>query len=97
MSVKTATLDANSETFEIDLNGSSVCLVTMTITGTITVAWTMKARGGSNAVNVTDSNGDAQSFTASGYIRVLGPGTLIGTASGVSSGSCAIEADVATV
>ena len=93
---KTGTLDANGETFEIDLNGSSVCLVTMTITGTITVAWTIKARGGSNAVNVTDSGGTAQSFTASGSLRVLGPGTLVGTASGVSAGSCSIEADVAS-
>lgn len=93
---KTGTLDANGETFEIDLNGSSVCFATMTITGAITVTWTMRARGGSNAVSVTDSNGDAQSFTSSGYVRVLGPGTLIGTASGVSSGSCSIEADVST-
>lgn len=91
--LKTATLDANDETFVLDIDAASRAMVTMTISGTITVTWTVKAAGGSNAIALRKADDStAAAYTASDYLLIEGPCTAIATASSVSSGSCAIEA-----
>lgn len=91
--LKTATLDANDETFTLNLSAGDRAIATMTISSTITVTWTVTAPGGSNAVTLrkSDDTTDA-AYTASDHIMMDGPGTFIATASGVTGGSCAIEA-----
>lgn len=92
MSVKTATLDANSETFEMSVPFGAHGMCTMNISGTITVTWTVKAPGGSTAVPVLTSSGDAAAYTTSQTFFAQGPGEYIATASGVSGGTCDLEA-----
>lgn len=95
MSVRTATLDANSETFEIAVPFGANLAASMTITGTITVTWTARVDGGSNAPTVKDSSDNDEVYTASDHFYAVGSGMVyIATASGVSGGSCDIEASV---
>ena len=91
--VKSATLDANDETFVLDVDASSRAIATMTISGTITVTWTILVPGGSNAIALRKADDStAAAYTASDYIMIDGPCRAIATASSVSGGSCAIEA-----
>ena len=93
MLIKTATLSANDETFTLDLDAASAGLITMTIAGTITVTWKILVQGGSNAIPLRKADDStAAAYTASDYLRVQGPCRVVGTASSVSSGTCAIEA-----
>ena len=92
MSVKTGTLDADSETFEMSVPFGAHGVCSVQISGTITVTWTMKVPGGSNAVPVYDQNGNAVAYTASDAFFAFGPGDYIATASGVSGGSASMEA-----
>lgn len=92
MSVKTGTLDANSETFEMSVPFGAHGVCSVSITSAITVTWTMKVPGGSNAVPVYDGNGNAVEYTASNTFFAFGPGDYIATATGVSGGSASMEA-----
>lgn len=91
--LRTATLNANGQTFTINVSGNERALITMTITSTITVTWTVAAPGGSNFVALKRQDGTTNAaYTASDYLQVEGPCTLMATASGVTGGTCAIEA-----
>ena len=91
--LKTGTLDANDETFILDIDAAELVFVTMTISSTITVTWTGIAPGGSNPVPLRKSDDStAAAYTATDYLYVQGPIRAVATASGVSGGSCEIEA-----
>lgn len=93
--LKTATLDANAETFTLSVDGSQAALVTMTIASTITVTWSIAAAGGTNFIPLRKADDStAAAYTASDYLYASGPCTLKATASSVTGGTCAIEARV---
>lgn len=95
MSFQTATLDANDEAFEISVPFGCSLAASMNITGTITVTWAAYVEGGANALTVKGSNGGDQVFTSSDHFHADAGGYVyVATASGVSSGSCAIEVNV---
>ena len=89
---KNGTLDADSETFEMSVPFGANGVCSMNISSTITVTWTVKVPGGSNAVPVYKSDGNAAAYTASDVFYAQGPGDYIATASGTSGGSAAMEA-----
>jgi hypothetical protein len=93
--LQTATLDANAETFTLDVDASQRAFITMDFTSTATVTWTVAAFGGSVYIPLRKSdNSTAAAYTADDYLMVDGPVSLKATASGVSGGSCAIEARI---
>lgn len=90
--IKTKTLDANDETFIMDIDAAEQALITMTFTGIITVTWTGIVPGGSNAVALRKSDDTtAAAYTTTDHIYIQGPIRAVGTASSVSGGTCAIE------
>ncbi len=93
MPVRTATLDANDETFFMTVDAGQRGIATMDITGTITVTWALSVPGGSNFIALRKSDDTtAAVYTADDYLQVDGPCTIRATASGVSGGgNCVIE------
>ena len=87
------TLDANDETFTLNIDGTERAFITMDFTSTITVTWTISILGGTRffALRLAD-NVTAAAFTADNYLMIEGPCTVRATASGVSGGSCIIDA-----
>jgi hypothetical protein len=91
--LQTATLVANAETMTINVDGTERVMVTMDFTSTATVTWTVSALGGTTFVALRKAdNSTAAAYTADDHFMAEGPCTLVATASGVSGGSCVIEA-----
>ncbi len=94
MAIETATLDADDETYELDVAAGEEGVASMSISGTITVTWTYRPTGGSTFVPLKKQDGTtAAAYTASEPISFNMPGTYKATASGTSGGSCGIEAN----
>jgi hypothetical protein len=85
------TLDANSETFSLEVKRGQIGTVAMGITGTITVTATFAA-GAVSGVGFVKPDGNAAAWTASDVVELNAPGTYTFTATGVSGGSCQYEA-----
>lgn len=96
--LQTATLDANDEVMTINVGGTERAFITMDFTSTITVTWTVSNLNGTTFIALRKSDDTtAAAYTADDYLMVDGPVTLKATASGVSGGSCAIQARTAFV
>jgi hypothetical protein len=92
MPVRSATLDANDETFFMTVDAGQRGTATMDFTGTITVTWALSVPGGSSFIPLRKSDDStAAVYTADDYIQVQGPCTIRATASSVSGGTCLIE------
>ena len=92
--LRSATLDANDETFILDVAANERAFINMTVAATITVTWTVAPPGGTRFIALRKSDDStAAAYTASDYLMVDGPVTLKATASSVSGGgNCIIDA-----
>jgi hypothetical protein len=90
--LRSETLDADDETFTLDVAANERAFITMTVTSAITTTWTVAAPGSTRFIALRKSDDStAAAYTASDYLMVDGPVTLKATASGVSGGNCIID------